>query len=106
MMKQENFWINMASHLKKVFRPDSGVGSEFQILGITAYTCGLKPGSALILNQKSGLTIAASETFIAKWIFDNEDDLFQTVVEYYDMTFDSDIALEISNFVSLLVNFL
>jgi len=45
----------------------------------------------------SGLSIVASEVFTATWIFSNEDDLFQSMFEYYDMPFDSDIALKISN---------
>ena len=44
----------------------------------------------------SGLSIVASEVFTATWIFSNEDDLFQSMFEYYDMPFDSDIALKIS----------
>jgi len=45
----------------------------------------------------SGLSIVASEVFTAKWIFGNEDDLFQSMFEYYDMPFDSDITLKIYN---------
>jgi SAM-dependent methyltransferase len=44
-----------------------------------------------------GLSIVASEVFTAKWIFGNEDDLFQSMFEYYDMPFDSDITLKIYN---------
>jgi len=47
--------------------------------------------------RDSGLAIVASEVFTAKWIFNNEDDLFQSIFEYYDMPFDCDIALNISN---------
>jgi hypothetical protein len=45
----------------------------------------------------SGLSIVASEVFTAKWIFGNEDDLFQSMFEYYDMPFDSDITLKMYN---------
>jgi SAM-dependent methyltransferase len=44
----------------------------------------------------SGLSIVASEVFTAKWMFANEDDLFRSMFEYYEMPFDSDIALNIS----------
>lgn len=47
----------------------------------------------------SGLFIADSEIFTAEWIFRNKDDLLQSVFQYYDMSFDSDIALKITNFV-------
>ena len=43
--------INTTSHLKKISWPNLCVGSRFQILGIQAYGWGLKPGSALIMNQ-------------------------------------------------------
>jgi len=47
--------------------------------------------------MNSGLSIASSEIFTAKWVFSNEDDLFQSIFDYYDMPFDSDVALEISD---------
>ena len=37
-----------------------GVGAGFQILGIPAYACGLKPGSAYILNQNPVFEIGSS----------------------------------------------
>lgn len=48
--------------------------------------------------MNSGLSIVASEVFTAKWIFKNQDDLFQSIFDYYGMAFDSDIARKISNF--------
>lgn len=45
----------------------------------------------------SGLSIVASEVFTAEWIFKNEDDLFQSLFGYYDMPFDSDIAVKLSD---------
>ena len=55
-----------------------------------------------ILAQKaitnSGLSIVASGFFTAEWIFKNEDDLFESIFDYYDMAFDSDVVLKISNF--------
>jgi len=39
------------SHLKKIFWPKLGVGPSLQVLDILEYTCGLKLGPALILNQ-------------------------------------------------------
>ncbi len=42
---------DIRSYLKKVFWPNLGVRSGFQILDIPEYACGLKPGSAYILDQ-------------------------------------------------------
>ena len=39
------------TYLKKVFWPNLGVESSFQVLDILEYACGLKLGLALILNQ-------------------------------------------------------
>jgi hypothetical protein len=39
------------SHLRNVFWPNIFVGASFQILDIHQYACGLKLGSAAILNQ-------------------------------------------------------
>ncbi|BBO74292.1 hypothetical protein DSCW_17090 [Desulfosarcina widdelii] len=48
--------------------------------------------------MNSDLSIVTSEFFTAKWIFKNEDDLFESIFDYYDMAFDSDVVLKISNF--------
>ena len=48
------------SHLKKVFWPNLCVGSQFQILDILEYACGLKPRSALILNQNPFFEMACN----------------------------------------------
>ena len=47
----------------------------------------------------SGLSIVDSEIFTAEWIFRNKDDLLQSVFQYYDMSFDYDIALKIINLI-------
>ncbi len=39
------------TYLKIIFWPNLGVGASFQVLDILEYACGLKLGSALILNQ-------------------------------------------------------
>ncbi len=49
------------SYLKKVFWPNPGVGSGFQILDIPEYACGLKPGSAYILDQNPFFEMASSQ---------------------------------------------
>lgn len=46
----------------------------------------------------SGLSILKSEVFTSDWVFEDEDDLFKSVFEHYDMPFDSNIAQEISNY--------
>jgi SAM-dependent methyltransferase len=46
----------------------------------------------------SGLSIVDSDIFTAEWIFTDKDDLLQSVFQYYDMSFDSDIALKITNY--------
>ncbi len=43
----------------------------------------------------SGLCLARSETFEAKWVFEDKDDLLASPFEYYDMPFDSKIASEV-----------
>ena len=57
-----------------------------------------------ILAQKSiintRLSIVESEFFTAEWIFDNEDDLIQSLFEYYKLPVSSNTALKISNFLS------
>ena len=52
--------IDVRTHLKKVFWPNLGVGSGFQILGIPAYACGLKPGPAYTLDQNPFFEIGSS----------------------------------------------
>jgi hypothetical protein len=51
----------ITSHLKKIFWPNIFVGSRFQILNIQAYASGLKPGSAVILNQNPFFEMACGE---------------------------------------------
>ena len=52
------------SYLKKVFWPNLGVGSSFQVLDILEYACGLKLDSALILNQNPFFEMASN---LAHW---------------------------------------
>jgi hypothetical protein len=49
------------SYLKKVFWPNLGVGAGFQILDRPAYACGLKPGSAYVLNQNPFFEMASNQ---------------------------------------------
>jgi ubiquinone/menaquinone biosynthesis C-methylase UbiE len=42
----------------------------------------------------SGLYLIESETFTAKWIFENQEDLVESTFGYYEMPFDSGIAAE------------
>ncbi len=49
--------------------------------------------------KSSRLLIDDSEIFTAEWIFRNKDDLFQSLFQRYDMSFDTDIALKITNFI-------
>ena len=53
---------DITSHLKKVFWPNLCVGPWFQILDILEYASGLKPRSALILNQNPFFEMAGIET--------------------------------------------
>jgi hypothetical protein len=39
------------SYLKIIFWPNLGVGASFSVLDVLDYACGLKLGTALILNQ-------------------------------------------------------
>jgi hypothetical protein len=50
------------SPLKKVFWLNIFVGSGFQILNIREYASGLKPVSALILNQNPFFEMACTES--------------------------------------------
>lgn len=47
----------------------------------------------------SGLLIVDSNIFTAEWIFNDKDDLLQSVFHRYDMVFDTDISLKILKFV-------
>ncbi|QTA90090.1 class I SAM-dependent methyltransferase [Desulfonema magnum] len=47
--------------------------------------------------SESGLNLEHSEVFHAKWIFENKQDLYQSLFEYYDMSFDADTVLQISD---------
>ncbi len=48
--------------------------------------------------EESDLRIEHSEMFITKWVFENKDELYETLFEYYDMPFDSNIALQVAEF--------
>lgn len=45
----------------------------------------------------SGLFLEDSETFEAKWVFENEKDLIRSTFEYYEMPLDSKIASQMSS---------
>lgn len=45
--------------------------------------------------KESGLILERSEVFDAKWIFENKEDLCQSLFDYYGMPFDANIALQI-----------
>lgn len=47
--------------------------------------------------RTSGLFLENSETFEAKWVFENEKDLIKSTFEYYKMPFDSKIASQMSS---------
>jgi len=47
--------------------------------------------------NECGLHLIDSEIFSAKWVFEDKEDLIQSTFQYYDMPFDSKIALKISN---------
>lgn len=46
----------------------------------------------------SGFSIVSSEIFSAKLVFENENDLFQSLFEYYNMPYKSDIATNIKRY--------
>ncbi len=48
--------------------------------------------------EESDLRIECSEVFITKWVFENKDELHESLFEYYDMPFDSDIASQVAEF--------
>lgn len=52
-----------------------------------------------ILNSE--LKIIKSEVFTSDWVFDDETDLLNSVFEYYNMPFNSNIASKISNYLGL-----
>ncbi len=45
--------------------------------------------------NESGLILERSDVFKAKWMFENQEELYQTLFEYYDMPFDDSIAKQI-----------
>lgn len=53
---------------------------------------------ALNAIKTSSLELTGSETFSAEWIFENEDDLYESVFDYYEMPFDSKTAENIRSF--------
>lgn len=46
--------------------------------------------------KESSLVLEREEIFYAKWTFKNKDDLYQSLFDYYDMSFDADITAEIA----------
>jgi len=53
----------VGGHAKNVFSPDIFVGFSFQVLEIRWYACGLKPDSAMILNQNPIFEMASNIMF-------------------------------------------
>ena len=47
--------------------------------------------------NNSGLYFERSEIFEARWVFDNEEDLFNAIFGYYGMPFESGIASQMSS---------
>jgi hypothetical protein len=52
------------SYLKIIFWPNLGVGASFLVLDILEYDCGLKLGSALILNQNLYFEMASNSKYL------------------------------------------
>ncbi|MBM9519822.1 class I SAM-dependent methyltransferase [Desulforhopalus vacuolatus] len=48
---------------------------------------------------ESELSIVNSEIFHSEWIFEDKNDVLQSLFHYYDMPFDSEIALKITDFI-------
>ena len=46
----------------------------------------------------SSFSVVSSEILNSKWVFESENDLFQSLFEYYNMPFDSDIAMNIKRY--------
>jgi hypothetical protein len=59
-MYRVNTAARTRSYLKKVFSPDIGVDASFQIIAIREYACGLKPGLALMSNEKPDFEMASN----------------------------------------------
>ncbi len=47
--------------------------------------------------KDSGLHLIDSEVFSAEWIFEDKEDIFQSTFKYYDMPFNFNTTLKISN---------
>jgi len=47
--------------------------------------------------NESGLRLERSEVFNAKWVFENEEELTQSLFNYYDMPFDANTAIQITD---------
>ncbi|MCP4614463.1 MAG: class I SAM-dependent methyltransferase [Planctomycetes bacterium] len=48
--------------------------------------------------EDSNLRVENSETFITEWVFENRDELYAWLFEYYDMPYDSIIASQVAEF--------
>ena len=48
--------------------------------------------------QQSGLILESSEIISARWMFDDDDDLCNSLFAYYEMPFDQTIAQQIYAF--------
>jgi ubiquinone/menaquinone biosynthesis C-methylase UbiE len=54
--------------------------------------------------KASGLLLESSETFEAKWVFEDEKDLIKSIFSYYEMPIDSEIALKITSLLGERIN--
>ena len=82
--------MDTTSHLKKVVCPDLCAGPGFQVLDMQAYASGLKPESALILNQNpfsemaciklQKMTKALNGNIEAYWFENKNFDLEKTLI--------------------------
>jgi ubiquinone/menaquinone biosynthesis C-methylase UbiE len=52
----------------------------------------------------SGLLVDRSEVFTANWVFENKEDLFSSVFEYYNMPFSDNTAQEIARYLERKLN--
>ncbi len=54
--------------------------------------------------EESDLRIEYSEMFITEWVFENRDELYESLFEYYDMPYDSNIASQVAEFLGPKLN--
>ena len=54
--------------------------------------------------KASGLLMESSETFKAKWVFEDKKDLIKSIFGYYEMPIDSEIAVKITSHLGERIN--